>query len=114
MGWYDQITYISKLPIMILPNYYVANKKWFRKLPAEIQRAIKESALASAEYTIKILAEKEAETVKEFETEYGIEVIQLSEMEKEPFRKATQVVLDEFSNRYPWATKFFSDIKSVR
>ena len=114
MGWYDQIKYISKLPIMVLPNYYVANKKWFNKLPADVQQAITEAAVASAEHTVKILAAKEAETVKEFEEKYGIEVIQLSEKEKEPFRKATQVVLDEFSNKYPWAKEFFTGINSVR
>ena len=114
MGWYDQIKYITKLPVMVLPNYYVANKKWFNKLPADVQQALTEAALASSEHTVKILAAKEAETVKEFEEKYGIEVIQLSEEEKEPFKKATQIVLDEFSNKYPWAKEFFTGINSVK
>jgi len=114
MGWYDQIKYISKLPIMVFPNYYVANNKWFGKLPADIQKAIREAAVASAEYTIKILAQKEAETIKEFEDKYSMQVIQLSEPEKAPFREATKPVLDEFCSKYGWASDLLKEINQVK
>ena len=114
MGWADQIKYITKLSIMVFPNYYVANKKWFDGLPADVQKGIRDSAVASAEYTMKILNERETETERWFKDQYGIEIIQISETEKEPFKKATQVVLDDFCNKYSWARELLADINRVK
>lgn len=114
MGWGDQIKYVSKLTIMVFPNYYVANKKWWDKLPADIQRAIKETAIESAEYTIKILKQKEKEVEEFLNKEYGTEFITLTEEEKKPFIDACQVVIDDFCQQYPWAEELFAAINSVK
>jgi len=114
MGWADQLKYITKMTVMVLPNYYVINKKFFESLPEEYQTALKESAVESAEYTMKILAEKEAETEKILEDEFGIETITLTDEEKQPFREATKVVLDDFSKEYPWAPELFKAIDNVK
>ncbi len=114
MGWADQIKYITKLSIMVFPNYYVANKKWFEGLPADVQKGIRESAVASAERTMRILDKKEVETEKWFKDTYGMEIIRVSEAQKEPFRKATQVVLDDFCKKYSWARELLAEISGVR
>jgi len=114
MGWADQLKYITKMTVMVLPNYYVVNKKFFESLPEEYQNALKESAIESAKYTMKILADKEAATEKILEEEFGIEIITLSDEEKIPFKEATQVVLDDFSKEYPWATELFEAIDNVK
>lgn len=75
---------------------------------------MKESAVESAKYTMKILADKEAETEKILEDEFGIEIITLSDEEKKPFKEATQVVLDDFCKEYPWASELFEAIDNVK
>lgn len=114
MGWGDQLKYISKMTLMVFPNYYVANKAWFDKLPEEYQLAIRESAIESAEYTMKIMAQKEAETEAYLADNFGATIITLTDEEKEPFRQATKVVLDEFSGQNPWAAELFEDIASAK
>lgn len=38
MGWADQLKYVTKMTLMVLPNYYVINKKFFESLPEEYQK----------------------------------------------------------------------------
>ena len=114
MGWADQIKYISKMPCMVFPNYYVTNKKWFEKLPADVQKAIREAALASAQRTMEILCSEEEKTEKWFADEYSIEVVQLTDAQIAPFKAAAKGVLDEFCKKYDWAGDMLSQINAVK
>ncbi len=114
MGWGDQVKYISKMPCIIFPNYYVANKKWFEKLPEDVQQAIQRSAVAAANRTIEILDEQEAKTEKWFKEKYQVQIIQLTDQEIEPFRKAAKCVLDDFCKKYNWAEDMLVRINNVK
>ena len=114
MGWADQVKYINKLPLMVFPNYYVANKKWFQKLPEDIQQAIREAAVASAQQTIEILDIKEKETEKMFKEKYGVEIDQLTDEEIAPFKNAAKVVLDDFCKKFDWAEDMLVQINNVK
>ncbi len=114
MGWADQTKYITKMTIMVFPNFYSVNKKWFDKLPADYQRALRESTAASIAYTNKILKAEEAKTEKWYNDKYGIEIIQLSEEEKKPFKDASQDIINSFCAKYPWGKKVLEDIENVK
>jgi tripartite ATP-independent transporter DctP family solute receptor len=114
MGWSDQIKYISKMTMMIFPNYYVANQKWWNSLPADVQKAIREAAVNTANYTIKILGKEETKTEKWFKNTYGTEIISLTDKQKKPFKNACKPVINDFCKRYSWARELFDDIEKVK
>ena len=114
MGWADQIKYISKMPFMVFPNYYVANKKWFGKLPQDIQQAVRTAAVASAHKTMELLGSEEQKTEKWFADQYKIEVVQLSDDQIAPFRAAAKGVLDEFCKKFGWASDMLTRINAVK
>jgi len=113
-GYIDQLKYITKIGLVICPNYFVINKKFYESLPEEYQIVLKESAIEAAKSISKSLEEKEAEAAKIMEDKHGIEIITVNDEEKKAFKEATQVVLDNFSKEYPWASEAFEVIDNVK
>jgi len=73
----------------------VMNKNFFNSLPEDLQKNVEEAMEYASTEQIKIMQEEEEE-LRNLIQEQGMEIIELSEEEKEPLKEATLGVQDKF------------------
>ena len=71
------------------------NKDRFESFDAETQQIFRDAAKEACEYQIKLNREVAEEELKIFQ-DAGMEIITLTEEQKQPFREAVQVVYEEY------------------
>lgn len=103
MKFYEVQPYLALTKHILTFGQVMANKKYWDSLPSEMQSII----LAGAE-KMRI---KQAELVDELENtaldDLRNKGIIITEPDREPFRKATKYILDDFVKNNPWAKELF-------
>ncbi|MCB9538394.1 MAG: TRAP transporter substrate-binding protein [Myxococcales bacterium] len=94
-GWNQQVEYYSVSRHIYQPALIVVNKAWFDGLDPEVQKAIVEPALGLEKKGRKAVRALEPLLLKNLE-KGGTKVYELTEAERDAFRKATRPVWDTF------------------
>lgn len=97
MKFYEVQDYVTLLDIGYNPYAAIFSKKWFDSLSEEHQNIIVTASQEAAEYERQLIADTEADYLKEIE-ESGTTIIELSSEEKEVFRESTKSVHDKYKD----------------
>jgi tripartite ATP-independent transporter DctP family solute receptor len=97
MKFYEVQDYVTMLDIGYNPYAVIFSKKWFDSLSEEHQNIIVTASQEAAEYERQLIADTEADYLKEIE-ESGTTIVKLSSKEKEAFREATSSVHEKFKD----------------
>ena len=79
----------------------MANKKWWDKQPASVQKVIREAAAEALQYQRDVLYPKNEREAREGFLKAGITIVDLTDEQLDEFRKATRPVWDKFKNVLP-------------
>ncbi|HHY37459.1 MAG TPA: TRAP transporter substrate-binding protein [Clostridia bacterium] len=81
-----------------LPSVMMVNKKWFEGLSKEHQDIIRKGARVAVELDRSLLVQDEAAALKSI-ADYGLKIVELSEDEREAFRKPILPIYDQIRQK---------------
>ncbi len=93
-----------------IPDILVISSKVWNSLTDEQKDIIKEAAVESTEYHKSLWTKAIAEAKKEASEEMGVTFY---EVDKTPFRKAVEPMLEEYENKYPEVKKLLEAFKEL-
>ena len=96
-GWYEVQDYLAMTNHQIAMNFVLINDKFYNSMSAEDQAALDEACYAFVDKQLELFLVAMEEDVKTLE-EYGLEV---SYPDREEFKEAGSVVIDEYRSEYP-------------
>lgn len=96
-GWYEVQDYLAMTNHQIAMNFVLINDKFYNSMSAEDQAALDEACYAFVDKQLELFLVAMEEDVKTLE-EYGLEV---SYPDREEFKAAGSVVIDEYRAEYP-------------
>lgn len=97
-SWYQGITHFTLTRHSYQPGLVVYSRKWWEKLPKDLQEIVLGDPAAEAKRGRKGVRAIRSMLVKNF-TNAGIQVAELSASERAAFKKATHKVHDAFARR---------------
>lgn len=93
VSWHQAIDHYTVSRHIYQPAVVAVNKKWFDALPADIQQAVLEPAKKLEKKGRAAVRALDPLLIKNFEKQ-GVKVYELTEAERDAFRKATRKVWD--------------------
>jgi TRAP-type C4-dicarboxylate transport system substrate-binding protein len=114
VGWSQAVKYFSTTRHIYQPALIIANKAWFDALSPEFQKLIVEEGLKLEKKGRKMVRALEPALMANF-TNSGIEVCDLTDAEREEFRKATAPVWSQRGAKAtPTGKKLIEAIKKAQ
>ena len=100
MKFYEQQKYIINTNHQIQPILWVINLDFWNNLPEDLQQIVSDGMAEATAYANEVLAEEEAEMLKEM-TDGGVEYIELTDESRQEFKDATASVWPMLQEQYP-------------
>ena len=88
---YEVCKHLTKTGHFNLITGIVTSGPWFDKLPADLQKILREESLAAGDFASKLTEE----SLVSYEEQMKAKGMQIAEIDKTPFINATQVVYDK-------------------
>jgi len=95
----------------IIPDILVINAKVWQSFSPEEQKIIKQAAVESTQFHIEIWDKAIDEAVKEAKEKMGVKFYTV---DKGPFQKAVQPVIDAYKNKYPEVSKLLDAFAQIK
>ena len=107
--FYEVQKYYTLTEHLFCGNCVVVNAEWFRSLPEDYQKALRESVDDMITEQRRLIDENEAAYLEEMKAK-GCEVVTLTDEEKQAFADATQTVRDDFAAEFGEAGQTMLDM----
>jgi tripartite ATP-independent transporter DctP family solute receptor len=88
---YEQIKFITKTGHINLITGVVTSRIWFDKLPADLQKALREEALTAGD----IASRGTIDSLTKYEQQFREKGVTIAEIDVTPFRESTKAVYDK-------------------
>lgn len=88
---YEVTKHLTKTGHFNLITGVVTSAAWFDKLPADLQKILKEETLAAGDFASKLTED----SLPKIEAEFKAKGMTITEVDKKPFEEATKVVYDK-------------------
>lgn len=99
MKFYEVQKYITISEHAYLSYFMAASKKWFDSLPEDLQTIVLDTTMDVAQYHKELMDEANKTYLQDFKN-FGNVVVELTESQKEEFRKASQPVYDKYKGEF--------------
>ena len=88
---YEQVKFITKTGHINLITGLVGSRAWFDKLPADVQKVVREEALKAGD----IASRGTIDSLSRYEKQFKEKGVTIAEIDVTPFREATKAVYDK-------------------
>lgn len=95
----------------MIPDILVISSKTWESFTPEEQKIIKQAAVDSTEFHTSIWDKAIADAVKEAQEKMNV---QFHKVDKAPFQKAVQPMLDQYKNKYPEVKKLLDAFAAIQ
>ncbi|MFC0470911.1 TRAP transporter substrate-binding protein [Halalkalibacter kiskunsagensis] len=109
-SWYEVQSHVLETNHMFSPNIYLMNMNFWDSLDPELQEIVEQASEETAQYQWELAVQSDDE-MKEYLTEQGLEIIVLSEEERQQFVDAMDPVYEKLFEKHDWAEELVNRIR---
>lgn len=110
-GWYEVQDYLAITNHQIAMNFVLLNENFYNSMSAEDQKVVDEACAAFVEKQLELFKTAMVEDVETLQNEHGLEV---TYPDREEFKSAGSVVIDEYCKQYPDFASIVEKIQTLQ